>query len=79
METTTTWLWPIERGGHRRAEQNGRNRVAVGNLLRTFTQGSAGRATLGFGPESLGLLDNPVKYADRTIREPVRFEIPVNL
>ena len=30
----------------------GRNRVAVGNFLRTVTQGSACLATLGFGPES---------------------------
>jgi hypothetical protein len=32
---------------------NGRNRVAVGNSLRTLTQGSSCRATLGFGPKSL--------------------------
>jgi len=30
----------------------GCNRVAVGNYLRTMTQGSACRATLGFGTES---------------------------
>ena len=30
----------------------GRNRVAVGNFLRTLTQGSSCLATLGFGPES---------------------------
>jgi hypothetical protein len=32
---------------------NGRNRVAVGNNLRTVTQGSSRLATLGFGTESL--------------------------
>jgi hypothetical protein len=35
----------------RRAERNGRNRVAVGNDLRTVTQGSSCLATLGFGTQ----------------------------
>jgi len=35
METTSTRLWPLVR----RWKQNGRNRVAVGNFLRTLTQG----------------------------------------
>mgnify|MGYP001546003292 CR=1 FL=1 len=35
-------------GGNR----NGRNRVAVENILGTLTQGSSCLATLGFGPES---------------------------
>src|SRR5471032_3142616 len=36
----------------RQTNGNGRNRVAVGNFLRTMTQGSSCLATLGFGPES---------------------------
>ena len=36
----------------RRWQRIGRNRVAVGEVLETLTQGSAKGATLGFGPES---------------------------
>lgn len=35
-----------------RWQRIGRNRVAVGEVLETLTQGSAKGATLGFGPES---------------------------
>ena len=49
------WIQPQRGCGKCRkrwADENGRNRVAVGNFLRTLTQGSACRATLGFGTES---------------------------
>jgi hypothetical protein len=36
-----------------RQKCNGRNRVAVGNVCWTLTQGSRCTATLGFEPESL--------------------------
>src|SRR2546427_217941 len=47
--TTATRLWPTS---HATDGTNGRNRVAVGNVCWTVTQGSAFRATLGFGSES---------------------------
>ena len=47
--TTPTGLWPTSR---ERTKRKGRNRVAVGNFLRTLTQGSSCLATLGFGSES---------------------------
>jgi len=47
--TTATRLWPTS---HATDGTNGRNRVAVEDVCRTVTQGSAFRATLGFGSES---------------------------
>lgn len=42
----------------------GRNRVAVGNYLRTVTQGSACRATLGFGHSPVGA-DNALPVEEK--------------
>ena len=47
--STATRLWRMWRAMDGR---DGRNRVAVGNDLRTVTQGSSCLATLGFGSES---------------------------
>src|SRR6266540_1945709 len=48
-EATAMRLWPTSRVMD---GANGRNRVAVENVCWTMTQGSALRATLGFGTES---------------------------
>jgi len=49
MGSTATWLWLTP---HAMDGTKGRNRVAVDFTLWTMTQGSAFRATLGFGSES---------------------------
>jgi len=50
MNSTATRLWQFRFVW--RGYADGRNRVAVGNVSWTMPQGSAFRATLGFGTES---------------------------
>ena len=49
-------------------KRNGRNRVAVGNFVRTLTQGSSCHATLGFGTES--------RWDSKTAFNPQQPDIP---